>query len=528
MRGYRVLKVSNQIGRIEALKEDLTNTKLNQMGRCTSKLIFGTCVEDVELIIRQYLLRRVADVKLNKALLFALGKPGSDVVHPLPPEWQKILGKHGFRVAKIRSTLAWNWFCFLFLGYGFVCMLRRLSGSVREIIRPQHIALGRYVYFEGLTEGNLPQPNKDHRSHDVITWYEQWSERVSELDNLCHSVRDSVPRVVGGLPVVSISSAIVPLVRISALISFIWWCFKAGTLAVFDLLRGRWWHALMLGEASFAATIREQDPSNLARDYMFHSTTFMYRPLWTYEAEMLGSQVKLYFYHALCEDLKRPSGYPNFEYGWQSMSWPHYLVWDTDQADSVHRIVGERASISVVGSIWFHTSAKEMPRVPLKTIAVFDVQPVRDSTYQTFCKGFDYSTPKTANPFLLDIYQTMLERGGTLALKRKREIGRSAHPKYRYFLEKLDKLPNFISVDTNIAASRLIEDSCAVISRPFTSTGIIARELGKPSIYYDPHGLIQKDDRSAHGIEVLCGPEELRHWLSAVLEKEIVREDSDV
>ena len=51
---------------------------------------------------------------------------------------------------------------------------------------------------------------------------------------------------------------------------------------------------------------------------------------------------------------------------------------------------------------------------------------------------------------------------------------------------------------------------------PFTSTALIARELGRPSCYYDPTGLVQKDDRAAHGIEIVSGREELARWLGSV------------
>ena len=111
MRGYRLLKVSNQRGRIAAVSEALTNTRLHQCEHRASKLIFGTALKDAELVIRQYLLTRVAGLTLNKALLYALGKPGSGVIHPLPPEWRKALGQHGFEVAEIRSALAWNRVC---------------------------------------------------------------------------------------------------------------------------------------------------------------------------------------------------------------------------------------------------------------------------------------------------------------------------------------------------------------------------------------------------------------------------------
>ena len=41
MRGYRNLKSSNQLGKITSVKEALTNTKLTQCDKRSSKLIFG-------------------------------------------------------------------------------------------------------------------------------------------------------------------------------------------------------------------------------------------------------------------------------------------------------------------------------------------------------------------------------------------------------------------------------------------------------------------------------------------------------
>jgi hypothetical protein len=52
---------------------------------------------------------------------------------------------------------------------------------------------------------------------------------------------------------------------------------------------------------------------------------------------------------------------------------------------------------------------------------------------------------------------------------------------------------------------------------PFTSTALIARNMGKPSIYYDPTGNLQKDDRAAHGIPIVSGVSELETWLSTQL-----------
>ena len=109
MRGYRYLKQSGESGRLNALQYALIVTELGScQGRC-SRLIFGTGVDNAELSIRQYQMVRVsAVVKLNGALLQALGTPDSCVRHYIPPDWQDILLGHGFQVSSLGCSLAWH------------------------------------------------------------------------------------------------------------------------------------------------------------------------------------------------------------------------------------------------------------------------------------------------------------------------------------------------------------------------------------------------------------------------------------
>ena len=513
MRGYRLLKISSQLGKITAVKEALTGTRLTQCSRRVSECIFGAGLQDAELIIRQYLLIRVGGLSFNKALLRALGKPGSYVVHPLPPEWRNVVAQHGFNVAKIRSALLWNGFIVLLLAYGLVQIAKRFVCSVQEIVQSSRQTLANYAYFNGLAAGNLPQPCRDGRSCDIFSWYQQWSGRVSGLYALGHSVEDAIPSVIDGVPVVSVPSAIPPLTQNSAWVHFIKWSVESSALAIFDMLRGRWWHALMLGEASLAATIRMQEPNRLARDYLFHNSSWIYRPLWTYEAEQYGSRIIFYFYSTNCESFKRQNSYPKLTYGWQAMNWPCYLVWDGYQANFVRRAVGESANISVVGPIYFQSSAAEIPQLEKPGVAVFDVTPYRLSRYCLLGMDYEFYIAATSKGFLSHIADAVCCVNAVMLWKRKRKIGNLAHPRYRYLAERLSARKNVVLLDPDISASRVIEASCAVISMPFTSTALIARELGKPSVYYDPTGELQSDDRAAHGIPIVSSPGQLKAWL---------------
>jgi polysaccharide biosynthesis PFTS motif protein len=194
------------------------------------------------------------------------------------------------------------------------------------------------------------------------------------------------------------------------------------------------------------------------------------------------------------------------------MTWSNFLVWDTYQADFVKRAIGNKGTIFIVGPIWFQSDNKEIPYLPENSVAVFDIQPHRDSRYQSLGLENNFFTPETMNRFLLDIYTAAEKNKVVMVLKRKRNIGKLVNNRYQILIDRLKNSQNFVTIDSDISAFRLIERTSVVISIPFTSTAIIAKEMGKVSIYYDPTGEIQKDDRAAHGIPLISGISELSNW----------------
>jgi len=103
-----------------------------------------------------------------------------------------------------------------------------------------------------------------------------------------------------------------------------------------------------------------------------------------------------------------------------------------------------------------------------------------------------------------------------MVFKQKRHVGTRLHPSYESSVNWLSAISNYLKIDPDTSASALIEQCQTVISTPFTSTDLIGRELCKPSVYYDPHGVCEEDDWAAHGIPILSGKDELKEWLSSL------------
>ena len=514
MRGYRLLKQLNQIDLISRVKLALTEHQLNLTDKNFSPFLMGAGCAYGEIVVRQYLLLRIGGLNLNQALLFSLGKENGKVIYPLPKEWRVTISQHGFKVANIRSSLLWQLYIFGAWLYGIFQIAKIILSSLASLIQ-KPIKQKKYVYFSSLSSGNLPQGISGQKSYDIVSWYLQWKGKIKNIGAIHHSVSNVPTKLIGDVDLVFQQDILPSISGLKVIFSYVFWGIIASFIALLDCFRGRWWLALILNQAALSKQARCLEPEFLADEYLFHNSVWIYRPLWTYDAEKIGSKITFYFYSTNCESFKAHDGYQPIPYGWKAMNWSRYLVWDKYQAEFIRRSVHGKANIANVGPIWFTDTNKKLPFYDGIKIAVFDITPQRNSLYCALGLPKEFYTPNIVNKFLEDI--VFLAKGNYLILwKRKRNIGALAHPLYRSLAHRLAKLCDVVLVDSEISAVKVIERSDIVISIPFTSTALIARSLGKPSAYYDPTGIIIKNDVAGHGIPVLSNYKELFDWVSEV------------
>ena len=512
MRGYRSLRETGKLRRIAAVKEALTITPVFASKR-DSEVFVGVSGTAFEIAARQFLLVRLVGTGLGEALLISIGRRNAPVVYPLPGPWRKILRDHGFPVAEYMSAFLWLCVVALYLASGIFVILKLAMADVRHLLQRGNSELKRHVYFDALGPGNLPPSVGGGEKYDIVSWYLHWPGRAAALDTACHNVVAGGMRQSDGIAVIPVASPLLPFAGIRSLGRFLVASSISFGKALLGAMAGHWWHSMMLGETAKAAHVRLQSPALLARDYLFHNSNWIYRPLWTYEAERLGARVLFYFYSTNNEQFKQSGIYPDLLYGWKIMTWSKFLVWDDYQEAFIRRAVGDAAEVNIVGSVSFHSGVPVPLDLPACGVAVFDVQPMRDAVYQPLGIGIEYYVPRNANSFLLDIQEAAASAARVMVLKRKRDVGNRVHPDYERTTRSLGCVANCLEVDPDISATALIEKCHAVISTPFTSTALLGREQGKPSVYYDPHGICEKDDRAAHGIPILSGKAELKEWL---------------
>lgn len=515
MRGHRLLRKRGNLGLIASIQSELTEKSINMDTKELAPSIFGPAIKNAELVVRQYLLLRLGGVGLATALLYALAHPAAKVAYPIPHQWRMILEKHGFQLSHWRCELLWRLYSFTLWGHGIVQIWRTVYSAVSQS-PDRSLARERYVYFVGLSRGNLPQREGGISSHDIVSWYLQWRGRDRQISSIRHSVGANDTIKLGEVTVVPQSAPLPSLSGMHSVLRFLLWGAAAASTSLANLVRGHCWNALLLNQAVQRVQAALLPADLLATEYFFHNSQWMYRPLWTYELDSKGSTASLYFYSTNCERFKDARGYPSPHYGYAAMNWPRYLVWDGYQADFVRRVTGGASEVVEVGPIWFTSSTQELDGVRERSVALFDVTPFRHSKFCEFGMDNLFYTSEVANAFVRDVVELSRQVGADVLWKRKRNVARSAHPKYRSFIDLLNYGNDIRLVAPEISAIRVIQASQAVISMPFTSTALIARSLGVPSVYYDPSGIVQRDDRAAHGIEILIGRHELDQWLKEI------------
>jgi polysaccharide biosynthesis PFTS motif protein len=521
MRGFRRLKKSNRLHVINNLHRELALLNLDIDSKKFNSTIMGAGMHSPEIILRQYLLARIGYTNFISSLLYASGNKNCRILFPLTKKWIMKLEREGFAVNNFGCSILWQIYLWIMFFYGVTEIFKVIIKSViSKIISIEHSRITptcKYTYFSDLTEGNLPNLDGNTKRYGIVSWYINWNGKHAGIKSIRHSVFGIESFKLGKILVDFQDSPIPNFSKWYSIIKYTMWACAAILIALFDLTRGRWWHAFILNQAALSGKARLVPRKNLACEYMFHNSSWFCRPLWTYDVASSGSEVTLYFYSTNCEHFLTSKKYGPIFFGYQSMTWRKYLVWDIYQKDFIQRAVGSDVRIEIVGPIDFNAGLTSLPKVDKPLVAVFDMTAYRSSRYCLLVPENDFHTPTFVNKFLEDIHNSLSKFTLLMAYKPKRDIGKRSHPLYRKMVNSIDQFNNVIKVDPRTSASYLIESSCAVISSPYTSTAIIAKEMGKPSIYYDPSKTLRRGDRAAHGVPVIQSRDELELWFRSLV-----------
>ena len=509
--GYNNLKRNNNLNLISKINSELTKTKLSIKKKSLSKYVLGACYENSEIIIRQYILNRFGYISLNKSLLASKSNSKNLISYPLPKDWQNLLSKNGFNISKFESDIKWFLICFINLNNGLLFLLKKTF--INFIRKKEKYNFKNSIYFLNLTENNFPKNLLDNR--DIFSWYVKHFN-ISNLtfyhDNkglACAKIKKNFIIYKELIPHIS---------SIFSLFSIILWGLNSYFFSLVGLLFGNWHHSILFKELVIAKFFNKAEKNTISNKYMFNNSSWIYKPCWTYEAQKKGAEIILYFYSTNIKGLKLKDKIPSIAIGYESMNWPNYYVWDIYQHNFIKSIISNKSNITIVGPITFVDSKEFFHKSNRIKIAIFDILPMRNEKYTSLGQEIEYYIPKITNKFLIDIYEVAKKYNILILWKIKRDITKQIHPDSLRFIEEFSLMKNVYRIDPNIAASRVIEKSDAVISIPYTSTAIEAKHIGTPSIYYDPTRTLENDKNYTHDIPLLNSLDELDKWIFTIVQ----------
>jgi len=482
----------------------LSRVDTNLSGVLKSVVRFGGV--DPDLPIRQYLYVRILGRSFNTALLYSLGS-GKRLRHPLPREWRYVLIDQGVRVDNFMCAVLWYAYSFMYWAYGTLEGLK----SIYRLLKRKPF-LGKYVFFHDLRHVNISS-NPD--CNNIINWYLKWNNGNVSFQNICHTAKNTSDFKLRDVNVIQTDG--LPQLKKIILLKYAVY-FLCLSIKSFIGIFYRPVSGFFLGEMLKLKRVELACGSDLAEDYLFNNSDMIYRPIWTYLAESRGSRVFLYFYSTnvdyFYDTQVKGSEFKNIASVTSPrhlMSWPHYLVWDEHHADSLKGIVQGDPIIENVGVIFFASQEAKID-VLENSFSVFDVTSPHPELYFSYGMSVEYYVPSIAIQFLSDIQEALSDINLNMLHKTKRSTP-NVHILYNQYTQLLTKKNNYYQIDPNIDATQLIQKTKATISMPFTSTAVIARFEGRPSIYYDASGMLKKTDEAAHGIPMLSNVDELKEWL---------------
>ena len=522
LHGFSLLKNENNLGLWRNLKEQfLYFSPLGNGKSAFYKYIFGSSYDYAELIIHQYCADIFLPNWLGGEILENIASPTkTKITKPLPSLWVQVLVNENFTVNKWSIKLKFTLF-----------ILRKFIHNVRFIFSVIYRSLERRsnrfnnektVFFCDLTAKNFPPNLNSDYNFDIFSWYIGSNIFNNKIQGIYHSVKEKEDVIYKNVGIKYHYSPTSYVNDNLSLLKFIIWSILATALSAFDLIRGKWHHALILEEAVKNKIVELRKFDELSNAYYFPYSSQCYRPMWTYGVSQKGIEIVSYFYSTF-EQPKVKDRINNQKFEFYLYNWPITLVWNEAQSQLLKLnskfIINEK----IVGPIFDTDSSDSIPPLKNFTIAVFDSQIHKKQFHFGVSTLADYHEfNKNVNLFFLkDIISCSEMFNISILHKIKRNIGKRSVESYTNYLNKLNENLNYLQVESSISAIKVIDMADMVISSPFTSTALYGSMRNKPTFYYDPSGWIQKEDPAAHGIPVISGITELTQIIENILNKNL-------
>ncbi len=508
-RGYRRLRYSSQANLIQKCKYELSLAITGVNKQSASPDIFFSAQTEADLVIRQYLTKRTGEKSICLSIYNAVG--GGIPIHHLPPHTYQILQNLSIPNWAFGSWLRWQISLILYWLYGCMIFFKLArSTASKKTDQCSH----KTVFFLHLPLNAIPRSETVFQRQDLISWYVRWKRRNPSCDSISHQHKNCVDNEVCGMSLKYRAAGWPSFFAMHEKFGYFFWGVRISIMALFDIFRGRWWHALLFSQAVMAKRIALSQRENLPAEIWVNHENYKYKPVWVYEAEAKGVKSFLYFYSINNQTVQPATHEISISGYWHLMNWPRYLIWNEEQKNILKEYIQHKAEFVMSGALPFTDSDDDLSPLSSPAIAVFDIPSFTSEFFLLFGQAFKYQTDNVVEQFYQDVIHAA--KANYFLVCTKQKAGRkSTHLTSRYIKlhDKLKKTKGVCGVKPDIAAHRLIMSTQMTISAPYSSTSLIAKSMGKPSCYYDPTMLLPDRTKFSHGVEIVKSLEALTEWI---------------
>ncbi len=310
-----------------------------------------------------------------------------------------------------------------------------------------------------------------------------------------------------------------PLIRSPIkLFKFLVWLILGFFISIYSMLILNWINPFLFFEATKSKIFDYAEKNDIIEIFLCPYNGSLNRSLWQIDCKDKVKRSYLYFYSTNGDGVKTKYGYPQNNSNWSVTDYDNYLVWDNYQKKVLYEFGNlVRSKIITIGPMINQIKSNDRNLIlPKNYVSVFDITPYRLSNNLT--NIFSIITPDYVNKFFNDILNVCIDLDLNIIHKKKKQINKKIlSKKYYNYLGILEKNKRYLSLKDNISIEYLIKNSKLVISYPYTSTSIIAKEMKVPTIYYDGSGLIDiNEENFSHGIDVLNNTDDLKNFIKKI------------
>jgi polysaccharide biosynthesis PFTS motif protein len=376
-------------------------------------------------------------------------------------------------------------FTYIFFS-GFTLKTNRQNFSE---FRPTH---SQNIYFFDISEKNLPENGLGPQQKNLVAWYSEYYLKNSPI-HVIHNVKDFKnktndidlftseyhPYLLGSVDV---------LLKTKNLFWFIWMVsinLKESFLPNLIFNFNEIWIAK--GVMSRANQI------NLEK-IVFNNSIGSLKPLWARVLEKNGIEIDYFFYSSNAEPRDVDDNLP-IDGFWALSTWNNFYVVDGYQKNQLFKeLIYKPTKIEFGKIVWWTDTSILLPSIKKNSICLFDtILHENRYTLSTLNQHGWYKSEVAIN-YLQIVLEAATHHNLVVFYKTKRKKARNASNKkhldaVEILLEKYRDI--VLLVDDRFSAERLIENATITISKPLSTTAIIATSINKPSFYLDPTGGVQ-------------------------------------